>query len=206
MEEFLTDLGRHAFLRNAVLTGILASIPCGVIGAYVVSRRITYIAGAIAHSVLAGLGAARYCQTACGIHWIHPIHGAVIASLVSALVIGMVSLYGREREDTVIGAVWAVGMALGILFIYKTPGYNEDLMSYLFGNILMVSSRELWLMIGLDVLILVFSLLFYNRFLAICFDEEFALIRGVHVRFYYLALLQNTNSSQKPANTPSLTY
>ncbi len=189
MEEFLADLSRHAFLRNAVLTGILASVSCGVIGTYVVSRRITYIAGAIAHSVLAGLGAARFCQTACGIQWIHPLHGAVAASLVSAVVIGLVSLYGREREDTVIGAVWAVGMALGILFIHQTPGYNEDLMSYLFGNILMVSSRELWLIIGLDALILTLSILFYNRFLAVCFDEEFALIRGVRVRFYYLVLL-----------------
>jgi len=187
--DFLADLQQHAFLQHAVITGILAAIPCGVIGTYVVTRRITYIAGAIAHSVLAGLGAARFCQVTCGWPWLHPLYGAVAASIVSALIIGLVSLYARQREDTVIGAVWAIGMALGILFIFKTPGYNEDLMSYLFGNILMVSSDDLQLILGLDILVLVFSLLFYNKLLAVCFDDEFARLRGVRVDLYYLLLL-----------------
>ena len=108
---------------------------------------------------------------------------------MSAIIIGLVSLGAKQREDTVIGAVWAIGMALGILFIFKTPGYNEDLMSYLFGNILMVSVEDLWLIAGLDALIVVVALLFYNQLLAVCFDEEFARIRGVHVGFYYLLLL-----------------
>ena len=122
MAEFLTDLGRHAFLQHAMLTGLLASVACGIIGTYVVTRRITYIAGAIAHSVLGGMGAARYLETAYGLRWLHPIHGAIIAAILSALIIGFVSLSGSEREDTVIGAVWAIGMATGILFIFKTPG------------------------------------------------------------------------------------
>ena len=189
MADFLGDLQHHAFLQHALLVGILAAIPCGVIGTYVVTRRITYIAGAIAHSVLAGLGAARYCQVVFQWPWLHPLYGAVAASVVSALVIGLVSLFARQREDTVIGAVWAVGMAVGILFISRTPGYNEDLMSYLFGNILMVSSQDLRLILGLDILILAFSLLFYNKLLAVCFDEEFARVRGIRVEFYYLLLL-----------------
>jgi len=189
LADFLTDLQQYAFLQYAVITGILAAVPCGVIGTYVVTRRITYIAGAIAHSVLSGLGAARFCQVVCGWSWLHPLYGAVAASLVSALIIGLVSLYARQREDTVIGAVWAVGMAMGILFIFKTPGYNEDLMSYLFGNILMVSSDELLLILGLGILVLGFSLLFYNKLLAICFDEEFARIRGVRVDLFYILLL-----------------
>jgi zinc transport system permease protein len=105
-------------------------------------------------------------------------------------VIGLVSLWSaRQREDTVIGAVWAIGMAVGILFIFKTPGYNEDLTSYLFGNILMVSPHDLWLIAALDTVIVAAAFLFYNQLLAVCFDEEFARLRGVHVEFYYLLLL-----------------
>lgn len=189
MHEFLSDLQNQTFLQYALLTGVLASIACGIIGSYVVTRRITYIAGAIAHSILGGMGAARYLETVHRWDWLHPIYGAVAAALASAIIIGLVSLGAKQREDTVIGAVWAIGMALGILFIFKTPGYNEDLMSYLFGNILMVSVGDLWLIAGLDVLIVVVGLLFYNQLLAVCFDEEFARIRGIHVEFYYLLLL-----------------
>jgi len=187
--EFLADLPRHAFLQHALVTGLLAGVACGVVGSYVVTRRITYIAGGIAHSVLAGLGGARYAQAVHGWDWFHPLYGAVIAALAAAVVIGVVSLRTREREDTVISAVWAVGMAVGILFICRTPGYNENLMSYLFGNILMVTSRELWLIAGLDLVVVAVGLLFYNRFLAVCFDEEFARLRGIRVEFYYLLLL-----------------
>jgi zinc transport system permease protein len=189
VSEFIIDLQQQTFLQHALLTGFLASIACGIIGSYVVTRRITYIAGSIAHSVLAGLGAARYCQVVHQCSWFHPLYGAIIAALAAAIIIGMVSLKAKEREDTIIGAVWAIGMAVGILFIFKTPGYNEDLMSYLFGNILMVSADDLWIIASLDILVIIVGLLFYNRFLAVCFDEEFAKLRGVNVEFYYLLLL-----------------
>ncbi|MFA5182189.1 MAG: metal ABC transporter permease [Syntrophales bacterium] len=189
MDAFLTDLPRYPFLQYALLTGLLVSVACGIIGSYVVTRRITYIAGSIAHTVLGGLGAARYCQTVYHWEWFHPLYGAVLAALVSAVIIGLVSMRARQREDTVIGALWAVGMAAGILFIFKTPGYNEDLMSYLFGSILMVSPQDLWMIAGLDILVVIVGVLFYNQFLALCFDEEFARLRGVHVEFYYLLLL-----------------
>jgi zinc transport system permease protein len=189
MTEFIVDIHQQTFLQYALLTGILASIACGIIGSYVVTRRITYIAGAIAHSVLGGMGAARYTQIVFQWDWFHPLLGAVFAALISAIIIGLVSIKARQREDTVIGAVWAIGMAIGILFIFKTPGYNEDLMSYLFGNVLMVSSDDLLLIAGLDLLIVVIGLLFYNRFLAVCFDEEFALLRGIRVEVYHLLLL-----------------
>ncbi len=189
MTEFFTDIHQQTFLQYALFTGILASIACGIIGSYVVTRRISYIAGAISHSVLGGMGAARYMQVVYQWDWFHPLFGAVIAALISALIIGIVSIKARQREDTVIGAVWAIGMAVGILFIFKTPGYNEDLMSYLFGNVLMVSSEDLWLIAGLDILIVAVGLAFYNQFLAVCFDEEFALLRGIRVEFYHLMLL-----------------
>ncbi len=189
MSAFLADLPRYPFLQYALLTGLLVSVACGIIGSYVVTKRITYIAGSIAHTVLGGLGAARYCQTVYHWEWFHPLYGAVLAALVSAVIIGVVSMRARQREDTVIGSLWAVGMAAGILFIYKTPGYNEDLMSYLFGSILMVSPQDLWMIAGLDILVVIVGVLFYNQFLALCFDEEFARLRGVHVEFYYLLLL-----------------
>lgn len=176
-------------LQLALATGVLASIACGIVGSYVVTRRITYIAGAISHCVLGGMGAARYLDVRYGWHEFTPLWGAVFASVISALIIGLVSLRAKEREDTVIGAIWAVGMATGVLFIAKTPGYDKDLMSYLFGNILMVSPDDLWLLAGLDLLIVAAGLLFYNKFLAVCFDEEFARLRGIAVEFYYLLLL-----------------
>ncbi len=189
MSEFVDALLNNAFMQYTLLAGILASVACGVIGTYVVVRRITYIAGGIAHCVLGGMGAAMYLQKVCNWTWLHPLYGAVAASLGAALVIGFVSLRWKQREDTVIGALWAVGMAVGVLFISRTPGYSEDLMSYLFGNILMVTPESLYLIAGLDILVVVLGVLFYNKFLAVCFDEEFAGVRGVNVEFYYILLL-----------------
>jgi len=186
--EFLTAVVEFPFLRHALVAGALAGIACGVVGAYVVVRRITYIAGAIAHCVLAGLGIARYLQVVHG--WsVRPEHGAVVAAIVSALIIGLVSLYVREREDTIIGAVWAVGMAVGILFISVTPGYHEDLMSYLFGNILLIGRGDLWSIAALDVVVVILGLGLYPQLEAVCFDEEFARLRGLKVELYVLLLL-----------------
>jgi zinc transport system permease protein len=190
--EFLDALLRYDFLQHALLAGILAGVACGVVGTFVVVRRISFIAGAIAHCVLGGLGAARYLQVVRGWDWLDPLHGAVAAALLAALIIGLVSLRVKEREDTIIGALWAVGMAVGILFIARTPGYNEDLMSYLFGNILLVRARDLWLMVGLDALVVFLVVALYAELQAICFDEEFARLRGLNVELYYLLLLALT--------------
>jgi len=187
--EFIDAVLKFSFMQYAVLTGILAGIACGIVGTYVVMRRITYIGGGIAHSVLGGMGAAFYLSTV--YHWdkISPIVGAVIMAIIAAVIIGLVSLRSRQREDTAIGAIWAIGMAIGIIFISRTPGYSENLMSYLFGNILMVSASEIWLIVGLDTLIILVGLAFYNQLLAICFDKDFARVRGIRVEFYYLLLL-----------------
>jgi len=176
------------FVMYAFVTGILASVAFGIIGTYVVARRISYIAGSIAHSVLGGIGVALYLQKVRGIAWATPMVGAVVSALAAAILIGLVSLYSREREDTVIGAIWATGMAVGLLFIAKTPGYIEP-MSYLFGDILLITRRDLWMVLGLDALVVALGVVFYHKFLAVCFDEEFARLRGVHVEFYYLLLL-----------------
>ena len=189
MFEFWRALTHNPFMQYALLAGLLTAIACGVVGTYVVVRRISYIADGVAHCVFAGLGAAWYFKQVHGVAWLDPLYGAVAAAVVAALIIGIASLRARQREDTVISALWAIGMAIGILFIAKTPGYAKDLMSYLFGNILMVPPSNLWLIGGLDVVVLALALLFYNQFQAVCFDQEFARVRGVKVEFYYLLLL-----------------
>jgi zinc transport system permease protein len=168
---------------------VLASIACGVIGTYVVTRRITLIAGSLAHSVLGGMGAAYYLRAVRGWEWLHPLHGALVAALMAAVIISLVRTYGREREDTVISALWAIGMAIGIMFIVRTPGYGTDLMTYLFGNIVMADDRAIQLLIVLDVVVVAAGLLFYNQLLAVCFDEEFARVRAVRVELVYTLLL-----------------
>ena len=180
--EFLTALTEHEFPRAALLAGLLASIGCGVIGPYVVVKRIGFMAGGIAHSVLGGMGAASYFG-------FHPLAGALGAAIVAAMMIGWVKLNWHAQEDTLIGALWAIGMAVGIIFISQTPGYATDLMSYLFGNILLVPPLEIKIMAGLDVVLLMVVGLFHQQFLAVAFDEEFARLRGVHVTFFYLLLL-----------------
>ncbi|WP_455383465.1 metal ABC transporter permease [Salinispira pacifica] len=176
------------FLRYAFLAGIISSVAFGVIGSYVVVRRISYIAGAISHSVLAGIGLSLFLKTQHGVLWLTPMVGAVGAAVLSALIIGTVSMYAKEREDTVIGAIWSLGMAIGILFIARTSGY-VDPMSYLFGNVLLVTRNDLILIAVLDVVVVVIGVLFYNQFLAVTFDEEYATARGIPTGIYYLLLL-----------------
>ncbi len=188
MTDFLDAIRELPFLRYALLTGLLASVPLGIVGSYVVTRRITYIGAAISHCVLGGIGAALYLNVVYHLDWCSPLAGAVAAALVSALIIGLVSLYARQREDTVISAVWALGMAIGLVFFAKTPG-NVDPMSYLFGNILLVSQSDVWLVAVMDLLVVALGLGLYPKLLALCFDEEFAQLRGVPVKLYYLLLL-----------------
>jgi zinc transport system permease protein len=120
---------------------------------------------------------------------VKPAYGAVVAAVVAALIIGIVNLRAREREDTIIGAVWAIGMAVGILFVAVTPGYHEDLMSYLFGNILLIGGGDLWTMALLDAVVLLLALGLYPQLEAVCFDEEFARLRGLSVETYVLVLM-----------------
>lgn len=176
------------FFRYAFMVGALASISFGVVGSYVVAKRISYLAGAIAHCVLGGIGAGLYLRHQVGISWFDPLYGALPAALLAALIIGLVSLHAKQREDTVIGALWATGMAVGLLFIAKTPGYVEP-MSYLFGNILLISRTDLLLVAVLNLLVVGVALLCYRQFLAVCFDEEFARLRGLNTDFYTLLLL-----------------
>lgn len=182
MIELMAEIFRNSFMQYALLACVLASIGCGVIGTYVVVKRIGFLAGGIAHSVLAGMGIAIFLQAS-------PLAGAVITALLSGVLIGWINLHLRQHEDILVAAFWSMGMAIGILFISRVPGYNIDLMSYLFGNILLVSERDLYLMLILDVVIVALVFLFYRQFLAAAFDEEFARLRGLNVEFFYILLL-----------------
>ncbi|MBD3393597.1 MAG: metal ABC transporter permease [Chitinivibrionales bacterium] len=189
MMQFFTDLFRYPFLQYALMAALLSSVASGVVGSLVVVRRSTYVAGAIAHCVLGGMGVARFASTVYGVTWLTPMVGAFIAAFIAACVIAWATVYVKERLDSVLSIVWALGMAIGITFIMKTPGYAQDLMSYLFGSILMVSPTDLMLMLVLDAVILAGVLLFYNRILAVCFHEEAALARGIPVGLYTFLIL-----------------
>ncbi len=189
MFDFLTALQDFAFLRYAVIGGLLASAAGGVVGSFVVTRRLTALAGGIAHFVLGGMGAARYFNKVHGIQWLTPLAGAVAAAMLAAVIMAFARLHAKEREDTLIGAMWALGMAAGVLFIWRTPGYNEDLMAYLFGDILLVSRGDLVLIAVLDGIVVSVAFLFYGQLVAVCFDEEFARLRGLPVDLFYFLFL-----------------
>ena len=157
----------------------------------VVTRRISSLAGASAHAALGGIGLALYLQRVWMWKSCTPELGAVFGALVAAWVVGIVSLSASEREDTVIGVVWALGMALGLLFLDRTPGY-VDWQGYLFGNILLVSKTELYMTLALDAAVLLPLVFFYNRLLAVSFDSTFAQLRGVKATAIYLVLLSLT--------------
>ena len=170
------------FMRNALAAGLMVSIICGITGTLVVVNRIVFLSGGIAHAAYGGIGLAFY------LGWPYMV-GTLGFSLVAAVIMGFVSLRSKHRSDTIIGVIWAVGMACGIILIDLTPGYNVDLMSYLFGSILTVPGSDLWIMAGMGLVIGVLVILFYPDLLAMSYDEEFARIRGVPVTAIYIMMI-----------------
>lgn len=169
------------FFRNALLAGALVSIACGIIGTFIIVNRLVFLSGGIAHSAYGGIGIAYFFNQ-------DPVIGAVIFSLLSAFGMGYVVRKTRERADTIIGVMWAIGMAVGIIFLDFSPGYKADLMSYLFGSILAVPASDLLFMVILDVVILLTVLFLYKGLVAISFDEEFATVENVPVNTLFFVL------------------
>lgn len=178
----MTELLQFEFMRNALLAGIVASIVCGIIGPYVVINRIVFISGGISHAAFGGIGLGYLLG-------INPIWGATFFSLASAMSIGGVSRWTNLRQDTAIGILWAIGMALGVIFIGLSPGYAPDLFGYLFGNILTVPFSDVILMSILAAIIILVVSALYKEFLAFSFDQEFAVVVGVPVDQLYFLLL-----------------
>lgn len=169
------------FMQNALLAGVLASVACGLIGSLVVVNRMVFLAGGIAHAAYGGVGLAFF------LGW--PALPCTLGFTAGAsLLMGAVTRRSGERTDTVVGVLWAAGMATGIILIDLSPGYASDLMSFLFGSILAVPASDLWVMLALDALVAALTLFFYKDLLAMSFDPEFAEARGVPVGFLHYLL------------------
>ena len=170
----MIELLSYEFFRNALLAALLAAVSCGIVGTYIVSKRIVFISGGITHASFGGIGMGYYFG-------INPILGAAVFAVLSALGIEYSSRKNDIREDSAIAILWALGMAVGVIFIFITPGYAPNLMSYLFGNILTVTATDLYMLLGLTILIILFYILQFKNILYIAFDEEFARARMLPV-------------------------
>lgn len=177
----MSEILSFVFMQNALIASVLISVICGVVGTLVVINRIVFIAGGIAHGSYGGLGIAFYFGFA-------PIFGIFGFAFALALLIANITL-NKNNSDAIIGAIWAFGMAVGIILTDLTPGYNVDLMSYLFGSIVSISSFDLWLIFSVDIIVLIIVISFYRHFQAMSFDMEFALLKGVNVRALYYVLI-----------------
>jgi len=193
MTDFISSLLNPdlAFLRNALFAGLLSSVLFGTLGAIVTVRRIAGLAGAISHAVLGGIGMALFFSATGLVPWLKPMAGAMAFAVLAAAIIGVVSLKAKQREDTVINAIWAIGMSIGVLFMAKTPGYTDPT-SYLFGNILLISTSDLYTLAALDVIVVLLTWRFYPQIVASSFDPDFARVRGIRTNAFFLVILTVT--------------
>ena len=180
MNEIISAL-QFDFIRNALLAGLLVSLAAGIIGVYVVLNRVATLSGGIAHAAYGGVGIAYFLG-------FDPLLGGMAFSLASALLMTIMQRRTHQRSDTLIGVMWAVGMAIGVIFVDRAPGYKADLMSFLFGSILAVAPYEILIIAILDVIILITVASLYHNLLSISYDQTFAATRGVPVDAIMLIL------------------
>jgi len=178
-----------SFLLLSLSAALLASFSGGVIGSYVVIKRLANLCGSISHAVMGGMGLFLWLQKSQGISWCHPILGAILSALFSAWLIGWLHFRFRQRTDAVLAAIWSTGMSIGIIFLALTPGSSNDLTSFLLGNILWITLHDLGWLALLSGLILALAACFYRPFFAVCFDEEQALLQKIPLRTIYFLLL-----------------
>lgn len=178
----MIDILQYNFMINALAACLLASFSAGVIGTYVVVKRIVFISGGISHTTYSGIGLGYLLG-------FNPIYGAIGASILTASIISKLGRVKKQSEDMLIGIIWAFGMALGIFFVNLSEGYTPDLISYLFGNILLVSRTDLLIMLILNLIIFFMVVKNFSKFKAVTFDEEFARSLGINVDRVYTALL-----------------
>lgn len=178
----MLEIFQYQFMQRALIAAVLVSIACGVVGSYVVIKRIVSLSGAISHAAFGGVGLGYFLG-------VNPVLAAIPFSIISAMAIGGVRQITNISEDTGIGILWSVGMAIGVIFINLTPGYAPDLFSYLFGSILTVNNTDLYIMLILDLIIIATVYLFRREFLAVSFDEDFSKIVGLHSLLIYMLLL-----------------
>ena len=179
----------NPILLTSLLAAFCASISSGIIGSYVVVKRMVSIAGSIAHAILGGIGITLWIQYYYKFPEFYPIYGALISAILIALIIGWVHLRFKEREDALIAVIWSVGMSLGIIMISYIPSFNSELLNFLLGNILWIQASDLNLLVSLDIAIVCLTFIFHSRFLALCFDEQQLSLQGYNRTKYYFLLL-----------------
>jgi zinc transport system permease protein len=176
----LSDFFQYQFVVNAFWAALLISVAAGLVGSYIVARRLVFLSGGITHASFGGIGIAYYIG-------INPIAGAAIFAVLSAFGVETLSQKMNVREDSAIGMLWSVGMAIGIFFVYLTPGYSPNLMTFLFGSILTVTSQDILLLLGLNLIMAIFFIVFYRAILFLAFDPDFAKTQNIPVKtFTYL--------------------
>lgn len=178
----MIELFTYQFFTNALLAAILTSISCGIIGTYIVSKRLVFISGGITHTSFGGIGIGYFMG-------FNPLIGAAIFSIASALGIEYMSKKTEVREDSAIAIMWSFGMAVGIIFIFLTPGYAPNLMTYLFGSILTVTNFDLLISSGVTFVVILFFMLFYKTILYVSFDPDFAKARQINVSLMNYVLM-----------------
>lgn len=181
MEAF-TEIINYNYIQNALLASFLTAISCGIAGSYIVAKRLVFISGGITHSSFGGIGIAYYAG-------LNPVGGAAIFAVLSGLGIEYFTKKGTFRNDSVIAMIWSLGMAIGIIFIYMTPGYAPNLMTYLFGSILTVNPGDLYFLGALSLVLIIFFTLFYRSILYISFDEEYAKTQNMNSGFINYSLI-----------------
>lgn len=188
-ETFFEALSENILLRNALFIGLISSILSGLLGTFVVAQRLGGLSGSVSHIILAGLGAALYCQRSLGWAFASPMLGALITAITAALAIGSIHLRLKEQQEGLIASLWPLGMAIGYLFIAKTPGSNLELNNYLFGNILWASWKDIQRLAALDLIVIFTIGLTYKQLIALSFDGEFAELQSVKTEALYQLLL-----------------
>lgn len=178
----MIEILEYTFVQNAIIGAFFTSIICGIIGTIAVTNRMVFIAGGIAHSVYGGVGIAAFFGL--------PIMlGSTIFSILCAIILAYMLLYGKERLDSLVGSLWAFGMALGIILVELTPGYNKDFMGYLFGSILSITENDIYYMIVFSILLILFIIFNYRIILGISYDSEFTQLQGIRTNFFSMALM-----------------
>jgi zinc transport system permease protein len=173
----MENLFEYSFVVRSLLGALFASITAGLAGTYIVSRRLVFLSGGVTHASFGGIGLGYYLG-------INPVVGAAVFGLGSALGMEYMSARGKMREDSAIGILWALGMAVGIIFIYLTPGYAPNLMSYLFGSILTVTDGDLIALGIISAVLIIYTAVFYRTLLYISFDENYARTFTRHVDLF----------------------
>ncbi len=176
------DILSYEFIQNAIFSAILISLIAGIVGSLVVVNRMVFLTGGVAHSAYGGIGMALYFG-------IPLFFGAGVFAVFTAIILAVLTFKKRSDMDTFIGVIWAVGMAIGIIFVDLTEGYNVDLMSYLFGSILAVDSNDIYFMVGLLILTIIIVVIWYRDILAVSYDMEYAMLRGIDVKKFYTLIL-----------------